>query len=838
VTPGQDDPLEAWSARLADGEAVDWDAARRALPASEFRRLQQLADLACTMRQCGDSSASAGRRWGHLDIRASLGRGSFGEVVLAFDPILQRDVALKLRHSESPDDDPALWIREARQLARVRHPNVLAVHGADTHGGVPGLWADRVHGLTLRDHVENQLPAIAERLDIALQLARAVRAVRAQGLVHGDIKPANVMIEPRGRVILMDFGSARDAEEAGLARDSAGSPLFMAPERLDGGPASPAGDVFALGAVFAFLAGGRLPFRAGTVDELRGLHARGSRPDLEGIRPRSYRRLVAEMLAADPGARPSVEAVMGRLEYLVSAPARRRRRLAAGVIVGLLAVGLAIAVTGYVRVRDAESETAAVNELLRDVLAAPRATELGREARVVDVLERAVSEAERRFENRPLALARVRALAGRTWLSLGPPASAEPLLRAALATYTEVLGPAHPRSIGLLDSIARVEHATGQRNEAEATWNRLLELADVGLATDRHEMIYAYVGKAGLRMAENRTDAALEELDRALKLHVDARTARAAQSALSLKALVLSRGGRLDEAAEVGDAALEDSLQVNGRRHVNTLIARDRLIQIRLGRGEMEAAETLARENLADTMDWLGKGERRTVMAQVALSNVLADRGQIDESLVLLDAASTGAPHAFPPDSPEPLVIDSNRAARLLELDRPREAVALATELATRIEASPAPVGPLPWTNGLNRAEGLYWLERHEEALASALRIHGEVLAAHGENHPLARIADSYRAAALIRLGRPEEGAPLLDGAHAALRAAIGSDHPQTLLVEAWQAEAMALSGRRVEAVAAIEAVLDRARAALAPGHYRLRDLNRIAARIRPAASS
>ncbi|MBL38931.1 MAG: hypothetical protein CMP07_11035 [Xanthomonadales bacterium] len=829
------DALETWSARLADGEAIDWEAARAALPAEAFGRLRQLAELAGVMRHCDPSDVGPGDRWGHLEIRGRLGRGSFGLVMLAFDPILQREVALKLRRADGPASDPEAWIHEARQLARVRHPNVLAVHGADIRDGVPGLWADRVEGTTLRDHVRGGAPTFAEALRIARQLAAAVAAVHGHGLVHGDLKPGNVMIEPGGRVVLMDFGSAR---REGGRRSGAGSPAVMSPERLAGGPASQADDIHALGVVFAFLVRGRYPFEADSVEDLRALHAGRSDVDVDAPgTPRGWRMLLRDMLAREPDSRPNIDSVVDRLERLHTAPARRRRTLAVGSIFGLLLAGLAIALTAYTRVRDAESETSAVNELLRDVLAAPRATELGREARVVDVLERAVPEAERRFENRPLALARVRALAGRTWLSLGPPSAAEPLLRAALATYTERLGPSHPRSIGLLDAIARVEHATGRRHEAEATWNRLLEMADAGVATDRYEMIYAHVGKAGLRMAENRTDAALAELDRALALHVDARTARAAQSARSLKALVLSRGGRLDEAAEVGAAALEESLRVNGRRHVNTLVARDRLIQVRLGRGEMAEAETLARDNLADTLDWLGEGERRTVMAQVALSNVLADRGQVDESLALLEAASAGAPRAFPPDSAEPLVIDSNRAARYLELDRPREAVELATALAARIEASTAPVGPLPWTNGLNRAEGLYWLERHDEALDAALRIHADVLAAHGENHPLARIADSYRAAALNRLGRPEEAAPLLDGAHAALAAAIGGDHPQTLLVEAWQAEAMALSGRHDEAVALMESVLERARAALVPGHYRLRDLDRIAMRIQAAAS-
>lgn len=840
MNEGIDEHLLLLTARLADGGAIDWEQAREELPQDLVARLVSLDRLFRAMRS--DPAAHSGldlaqgdtEQWGHLRIGAPLAEGGYGVVVRAFDPILQREVALKLRRPDAMDEVTA-WIHEARRLARVRHPNVLAVHGADIHNNVPGLWSDLVVGQTLAERVRDGPLDKSQLLSLAAKLSAAVTAVHAEGIVHGDIKPGNVMVEAGGRVVLMDFGTATESDAEPAAHSVVGSPLVMAPETLDGERATAASDLYALGAVFHFAASGRYPVEAATLEELRRKLPSGYREVAPEIRPRALRRLITRMLDPRPERRPEIGRVSNTIARIAEAPQRRRRVAALASIVLLLAGGLTVASVAYYRVRAAQAETSAVNELLRDVLAAPRATELGRDSRVVDVLERAVPEAERRFENQPLALARVRALAGRTWLSLGPPAAAEPLLRAAFATYTEVLGPDHPRSIGLLDSIARVEHATGRRSEAEATWNRLLEMADAGVATDRYEMIYAHVGKAGLRMAENRTDAALAELDRALALHVDARTARAAQSARSLKALVLSRGGRLDEAAEVGAAALEESLRVNGRRHVNTLVARDRLIQIRLGRGEMEAAETLARDNLADTLDWLGPGERRTVMAQMALSNVLADRGQVDESLELLEAASAGAPRAFPADSPEPLVIDSNRAARLLELDRPREAVELATALAARIEASPAPVGPLPWTNGLNRAEGLYWLERYDEALAAALRIHGDVLAAHGENHPLARIADSYRAAALNRLGRPEEAAPLLDAARATLAATIGAGHPQTLLVEAWQAEAIALSGRSVEAVAAIEAVLERARVALVPGHYRLRDLNRIAARIRPA---
>ncbi|MBY6204579.1 serine/threonine-protein kinase [Halomonas denitrificans] len=827
------DSLEAWSARLADGEPLDWEAARQDLSTESFERFRQLAELAGVMRRAADDEIADSvrmTRWGHLEIRGSLGRGSFGDVLLAFDPILQREVALKLRRVDAPTADPEAWIEEARQLARVRHPNVLAVHGADIQDGRPGLWADRIHGTTLRDHVRIAAPRYAEALRIARQLADAVGAVHAHGLVHGDIKPGNVMIEPDGRVVLMDFGSAR--REGGRAR-GAGSPAVMSPERLAGGPPSQADDVHALGAVFAFLARGRYPFEAGSVEDLQALHAQRASPDVDAPgMPAAWRRLVRGMLAPDPVDRPAIEQVEDRLERLRTAPARRRRLLALGTIFVLLTAGLATALTAYVRVRDAESETSAVNVLLRDVLVAPRATELGRDVRVVDVLERAVPEAERRFADRPLALARIRALVGQTYEALDLHDAAEPLLRRALATYADRLGPSHPRALDQLDPIARSENATGRGEEAEATWDRLLALADPEDPEMRHEMIYAHIGKAGRRLDENRTDAALAELDRAAHLHRDERTDRAAQSLHAMRALVLQRAGRADEAAVVGEQALEESLRVNGQRHVNTLIARDRLIQIQLGRGAMEAAEALARANLETTEAWLGHDERRTWMAQLTLSNVLADRGQTREALELLEAAGTNARRNMGADDPDLLVVESNRAARLLELGRYREGAEVAERVAAGYRSIDRAVGPLAWINGLNLAEARIRLDEFEAALAGSAAIHQDIVEAHGPRHPLARVAESYRGAALGGLGRIDEALPLLASSHDALAGMMGPDHPQVLLVEGWQAEMLWRSGRIVDARALIESAVRRADAALPAGHYRQRDLRQVAERV------
>lgn len=820
------DPLERWSAQVADGEAIDWDAARSALDDSQFRRLRQLAELAGTLRRTEPPDPAPRRRWGHLEIRGSLGRGSFGDVLLAFDSILKREVALKLMRTDVPGVDPERWIEEAQQLARIRHPNVLAVHGADRRDGIPGLWADRIQGRTLREAVASDRPEFMTLLNQARQLASAVAAVHAAGLVHGDIKPGNVMIDDDGRVVLMDFGTAAPHGEA---RAREGSPAVMSPERLAGGPPSRADDLHALGAVFAFLSTGRYPYPIDTLDALRDAHATRRAPELPGSEtPRAWRALLRDMLDADPGGRPTIEHVLERIDRLQSAPLRRRRTAALASIFSLLLIGLVMAVVAYVRVSDAESETSAVNALMRDVLAAPRSTELGRDVRVVDVLKNAIPEAERRFSERPRALARVRALVGTTLESLGEFEQAEVELRRALATQNQLLGAEDARNYLLLDSIARIERQTGRVEAAEATWDRLIHLADGSTPAGREALIHAYTGRARLRMDAAAPDAALAELDRAMVQHIDAANDRAAQKARMLRGLVLVQAGRLEEARVVATASLEESLRLNGPRHSNTIVARDRLLQVHHGLGELEQAEALARENLDVAEGWLGTVDRLTVMTQLSLSNMLADRGKLDESLVLLDQASVGAREVFGPEESDALVIDANRAARMIELGRYGPAAELAADLARRLDTTAAPVGGLPFVNGLNLAEARYWMQDHEGAQRQAEDVRNRLIEAYGENHPLVWIAESYMGAALIPQGRHEDADEWLEAAHERLASVMGPDHAQVLLTEAWRIENRVRAGRP-DAVADFMGLLDRAETLLGPDHYRLRDFRRIA---------
>lgn len=317
------------AARIADGEGVDWQAQRLAQPALQtgLAGLERVARIASAWRGLGVVAPTEAEErgdaplflWGDLEVRELLGEGSFGEVFRAFDPTLEREVALKLRADDGDEVGARRALEEARRLAQVRHRHVLAVYGADVHDGRAGFWAELLRGETLERVLQQRGRLSAEEASlVGLDLVRALAAVHAQGLVHGDLKAANVMREEGGRIVLMDFGSAARAgsEPARLT----GSPLTLAPEVLAGGAPTPASDLYALGALLFRLATSEHPIEATTLAELRDKAARGEHRSLRALRPDLPVHFVAALeraLAADPAER---FAEAGELESALLAP--------------------------------------------------------------------------------------------------------------------------------------------------------------------------------------------------------------------------------------------------------------------------------------------------------------------------------------------------------------------------------------------------------------------------------------------------------------------------------------------------------------------------------------
>ena len=314
--------LDNIASSIADGAVVDWEqpvdrlSARERRVLGHLRLIDSLATVYRTLPPEPDCDPAddplarpepPGPRWGRLILLDRIGQGASGDVFRAWDVDLQREVALKLLHVDGGSDASAnaRLLGEARRLARVSHPHVIHVYGAERHEERIGLWMELVRGRTLDEIVQadGPLPA-ADAAAMGADLCGAIAAVHAAGLLHRDIKAQNVIRDDTGRVVLMDFGTG---DEIASARPAlAGTPLYLAPEILAGGPATPASDVYSLGVLLFHLVSGRYPVLANSVEGLTEAHRAGLRLHLKdaaaGI-PQGFARVVERALAADPSHR-------------------------------------------------------------------------------------------------------------------------------------------------------------------------------------------------------------------------------------------------------------------------------------------------------------------------------------------------------------------------------------------------------------------------------------------------------------------------------------------------------------------------------------------------------
>jgi len=293
--------------------------------------------------QGGDSRPTGSEpfAWGPFRLIEKVGQGGFGQVYRAWDSTLQREVALKLLlpRGLNQDEEAKAVLREARLLARVRHPNVVPVYGVDRHDGRVGFWSDFVRGKTLSALLADQGPfGYREAGLIGIELGKALGAVHAAGLLHRDIKAGNAMREEGGRILLMDFGLT---DEHNAAHGLGGTPAYLAPELLAGEPASVSSDIYALGVLLYHLLTGKYPVDGASFEQLKTAHETGSRRSLMDERPDLPERFVEVIETAldrDPKKRYSTAGQMrtalsgsigisGDSASVASASQRRPRRI-------------------------------------------------------------------------------------------------------------------------------------------------------------------------------------------------------------------------------------------------------------------------------------------------------------------------------------------------------------------------------------------------------------------------------------------------------------------------------------------------------------------------------
>jgi len=206
------------------------------------------------------SRKTVARTFGRFELRSVLGEGAQATVWLGFDRRLEREVAVKLMHSDASVDPVAVgeWLREARSVSRLTHPNIVPVFEADVQQGQPYLVFEYVAGPTLAQLIKTRgaLPA-HEAATLVLGVLDALHAAHAAGVVHRDLKPSNVLVASSGRARVMDFGIAGRLHDPGSLDEIVGTPGYMSPEATRGSLPTAAMDLFSVGIVFAELLSGR-----------------------------------------------------------------------------------------------------------------------------------------------------------------------------------------------------------------------------------------------------------------------------------------------------------------------------------------------------------------------------------------------------------------------------------------------------------------------------------------------------------------------------------------------------------------------------------------------------
>jgi serine/threonine-protein kinase len=351
-----------------------------------------------TMSSPSSSAPAIGSRLnGRYRIEDRIGSGGMSTVYRAFDETLERQVAIKIMHSEISSDDAALerFRREARTVAQLSHPHVVMVIDAGEDEGHPYIVFEHVRGETLKDRIRREGPLpVAEAIAYAIEIGRALQAAHERGLVHRDVKPQNVLLDEEGRAKVTDFGIALGLESNQLtaAGKVIGTTDYVSPEQAMGDEVSGQSDVYSLGIVLYEMLVGEVPFSGESHVSVAMKHVREGLPDVQRRRPEVSAALAAVLeraTAKDKAARhPSMEALVRDLEEVLTyesarsggatgeattilsqLPAgiagRRSRRRTIGLGLLYLAIAAAVAVVAALVVNgeSAQNDPAALGDL-------------------------------------------------------------------------------------------------------------------------------------------------------------------------------------------------------------------------------------------------------------------------------------------------------------------------------------------------------------------------------------------------------------------------------------------------------------------------------------------
>jgi serine/threonine protein kinase len=705
-------------------------------------------------------------RIGPYSIISELGRGGMGVVYLAQHIQLGRIVALKVIPSggSATSDLEMRFLREARTVARLSHPHIVAVHDAGRDHGHAWFSMDYFEDGDLARRLRSQPFAPREAAALMHGVAEAIACSHAAGVLHRDLKPSNIMLSA-GTPRVADFGLASELDSSGgLTAGNAvlGTPHYLAPEALSRGSTAQGvpSDIYALGVILHEMLTGRTPFAGASPAELPGLLARGDAPDLRLLAPQVPRDLAticAKCLEFEPARRYATAADLAEdlRRFLGGEPikarpissgsrllrwARRRPALAATWALSILLAAASMTAALLVdRERQRANDEAASSKALADFLArdfldqASVSDEPDRELKLRTAVDRAAARIPLRFAGAPLAEASIRFTLGATYRSLGEYAEAERQFRRSASLRRLHLGPGHTDTLRATAELAGALSELGRNPDA---------------APLIHASAAALIGALG---AEHPY----------------------AIGALETEALVERRLGHMAKAEQIARNTLAVARRALGPDHEltrNALLAHAALLAL-LGR--LDEAQEPSREAVATTERALGPHHPVTLSTRVKLAGLDVELGRAQQAEPLLRELHASLRKQLGPDHPETLRALSFLGTALYNLERYPEADATLTELVA----------------GCQRARGL----EHGATLLAMKKL----ALARGRNGHLDQAVEIMREAAATSartLGPAQT-------AYAAALQAYGPDATSTLADGEMFADALVAAGRDGEAV-------------------------------------
>ncbi len=700
---------------------------------------------------------------GRFVVLSALGEGAMGRVYLAYDPELDRRIALKLLNSEQ---DRARQLREAQALARVTHPNVVRVYDVGVHLERVWIAMELIVGQTVGAWLAERAPSWREALTVLLDAGRGVIAAHDAGIVHRDLKPENMMVGTDQRVVVMDFGLARAGSEQGeqqgepgqpvtvtasmptfsleLTRAGAviGTPAYMAPEQLLGIPADERSDQFSYCVVLWEAVYGARPFKGETLSVLARDIARGA-PRLGSGRaaPSWLRTALVRGLAHDPANRwPSMRAL---LETLTTAAARRRRRRRV-VLVGLLA--LAPATYGvFAKVTDdrAHGECGALGEAIGEQWNEDTRASLRR-----GLIETGLGYAGSTYEKAAHGLER--------WTSSWARVRAEQCVASRVARS---LPEARHRLIADCLEDRRVRLGAFLTAMSEADARSLRNLLPAIFALQPPEMCLRDELIRGRELAGGSSiGAEAREVYRALERVRALKDAGRYQQAVTLGRQVLATAESLADPPRVAEARLLLGLLLNVT-------------------GEYEEAATLLKRAYADGVA-LGLDGLATNAASSMISTVGVSLGRREEGLwwgeiAYAQVRRLGAQEGTREASRLSNLSNLYRVAG--EFDEARALLERSLEIERRMLGDDHP----RVANGVDHMGVLYASEaRYSDALPYLIEASAAFREFYGDEHPKTIVVDENLAGLYMELGRVDEAVSAMKRIVAMKERAYGPEHP------------------------------------------------------------